>query len=382
MTDPDNTAVASLQTPPGMGGIAVILLQGPAAGRILREVFRPRTTGGDAPGRLQLGHLMDGQTVIDEALVGYTRDGVEINVHGGPVVVRRTLERLAAAGATEADPAAKPPLPFEKAHPRWANPAIGEEMLAVIGQAGSTLVAAAISRQWSAGLSELARNQLAALEAGPSAANAAALRAAADKLAVMQRLLRPAEVVLAGPPNTGKSTLANAIIGRAVSIVHHQAGTTRDWVREPANILGLPIHLTDTAGLWETDHAIDAEAVRRAWQRIEQADLVLLTACDEPIELPQRIHAKAMIHVATKSDTTTPPPHTDLAVSAHTGDGMDELKAAILRQLHLENFDPAEPMAFTQRQANLLHVAADAIQISDNQAARESLCQLLTGEEN
>ena len=98
----------------------------------------------------------------------------------------------------------------------------------------------------------------------PPAELPAMLRRAAGRLALIRRLLEPAEVVLAGPPNVGKSTLANALIGRQVSLVHDQAGTTRDWVRHLAVLCGVPVHVTDTAGLWDAPAGVDAQAVGRA----------------------------------------------------------------------------------------------------------------------
>jgi tRNA modification GTPase len=118
-------------------------------------------------------------------------------------------------------------------------------MLEALPQAASELVVAAVSQQWSAGVSQLASDPDVSAEL---------LRSAARRLPMMQKLLSPPEVVLVGPPNVGKSTLANAIVGREVSIVHTIAGTTRDWVREQALLGGVPIWLTDTAGLFDFPH--------------------------------------------------------------------------------------------------------------------------------
>jgi len=91
-----------------------------------------------------------------------------------------------------------------------------------------------------------------------------------------QHLAEPWRIVFAGPPNVGKSSLTNAIVGQSRSIVHPDAGTTRDWVESQTAIAGWPVSLTDTAGIRDSRDRIEVEGIRRAQERIEQADLVVL----------------------------------------------------------------------------------------------------------
>jgi tRNA modification GTPase len=375
---------ATLQTPPGRGGIAVIALSGDGCADVLAEVFRPlRSHAAGGNNVLQLGRLMDGREVIDEAIVCCRPGACEINIHGGPAVARRTMQLLAARGAIIQPAESAATKTFAPAHPSWNNPAIGLEMLQVLPQARSELAVSAITQQWSAGLSRLAAEALAAQKTEAVESLPPRLRAAGQTLAVMQRLLNPAEVVLAGEPNVGKSTLANALIGREVSLVHAQPGTTRDWVRELAVLGGLPVWLTDTAGLWEADAPIDAEAVRRARHRVEQADLVLLTSAERTTAVPDWLHAKdkKILNVWAKADLAPPPAgFAGPAVSAHTGEGLEELKQAILAALGLADFDPARPMAFAPRQADLLARAANALDAGDTASAYRCLEDLLAGQ--
>ena len=246
----------------------------------------------------------------------------------------------------------------------------------------------------------------------------------------MNRLLHPAEVVLAGPPNAGKSTLANALVGRPVSIVHETPGTTRDWVRELALLGGLPVWITDTAGIGRDDairsstgvspvcttgilpvggegsppvgvpparvagvspmcttgilpvvdgltSQIEHQAATRARQRLAGADTVLLLSQSEE-STPDWLAGKTVLRIRPKADIRPPPsPCESLAVSARTGEGMDRLRLAILGALGLADFDPAVPRAFTQRQASLLTAAAEAIDHADAANASEALRRLL-----
>ena len=369
---------ASLQTPPGKGGIALISLCGPDTTKILQRIFQPRKNGATlpAPDELQLGFLMDGNERLDEVIISLTPETAEINIHGGSGIAHRAMKLLAECGVEVSTPHSAS---FHNAHPRWNNPVIGAEMLDTLATSRSLKVVQAVSLQWSDGLSRIAGKILDNPQDGSTRSEE--LRAASDGFATMQKLLNPMEVVLAGPPNTGKSTLANAIVARPVSIVHDHAGTTRDWIREQAIIRGIPIWCTDTAGLWTTDHVIDAEAVRRAWDKIEQADLVVLVSTGDPIELPKRIHTKNILHVETKSDIRTPSDKPissgAMRISALMGVGMETLGKEILKSLGLDNFDPTVPRAFTSRQVKLLNITADTIDAGDYVQAKAHLRELL-----
>lgn len=389
---------ATLLTPPGRGGIAVISLSGPLADAILPAVFRPRQSHAESsPTALRLGHLVDGEQVIDEAVICKHALGWEINIHGGPAVTKAVLELLVRHGATASN---APAASLHAAHPRWNNPSIGRELLSALPHAKSELVLAALCCQWSDGISRLARsipqNQL---PAATNTALATSLALAAEGFKTMHRLLHPPEIVLAGPPNAGKSTLANLLAGRQVSIVHEQPGTTRDWVRELTVMNGVPVHLTDTAGIWDVPtngnplaHQVDSQAVQRAKQAAQKADMiVILTPADAPEEThtlaydavftartPDRDNPRpAQLRVTTKCDLRPGRECSDVNISAQTGEGIDSLRQAIVKKLGLADFNPRSPMAFTARQAQHLALAAHALQKNDADSARAELDTML-----
>jgi tRNA modification GTPase len=146
-----------------------------------------------------------------------------------------------------------------------------------------------------------------------------------------ERLREGLTVVLAGPPNAGKSTLLNALAQRDVAIVSPIAGTTRDTIEVHCDLGGLPVVITDTAGLRDTHDLIEQEGVSRARAKAQDADVVLWLVPPEGAETepPQ---ARRLLSVATKADLGHVQHDCDLVVSAATGEGISEL----IRRLQTE----------------------------------------------
>lgn len=151
-----------------------------------------------------------------------------------------------------------------------------------------------------------------------------------------ERLREGLRVVLAGPPNAGKSSLMNALAVREVAIVSHEPGTTRDVLEAHLDLGGYPVTVIDTAGLHEATGAVEQEGVRRALARAEDADLAvwLVDATDPqwtpPADLPTG--PERLVTVLNKTDLTRPDPPEDieaLSLSATTGAGMDRLTATL-----------------------------------------------------
>jgi tRNA modification GTPase len=179
----------------------------------------------------------------------------------------------------------------------------------------------------------------------------AALRSVQDKATQGALLREGMKVVIAGQPNAGKSSLLNALAGAELAIVTPIAGTTRDKVEQTIQIEGVPVHVVDTAGLRESDDAVEKIGIERAWQAIEGADAVVFLhdltrsaspdyqAADEHITsllLKKLSNAVVVLHVWNKADAVSPDaPATGgsegIRLSAKTGEGLDTLRSALLQ---------------------------------------------------
>ena len=162
-------------------------------------------------------------------------------------------------------------------------------------------------------------------------------------------------VVVAGPPNTGKSSLINRIVGEERVIVTDLPGTTRDHVDVPLSLGGMPIRLTDTAGLRETDDRVEAIGVERAEKLVETADIVLWLG--EPDRVP--LHAR-MLKLHGKADLGNVPGPETLSVSALTGDGIIVLLQEI-EAMARAILPPQDSIALNRRQALLIGEATEAL---------------------
>lgn len=341
----------------GRAAVAVIRISGPGAAALLSDL-----TGGPPPPprRLTLRSLRDPESgeILDRALVAWMpgpasftgEDSVELHLHGG-VAVRAALLRVLARrpGLVAAEPGAFTRRAFlngrmDLTAVEGLADLIDAETEAQRRQA-LRLLDGALGRlveDWRGRLLDLLAMTEAALDfsdegdVDEAALSAAGLRAAAEVRDAIsaaladgrrgERLREGFTVVLAGPPNAGKSTLLNSLARRDVAIVSDIPGTTRDAIEVRCDLGGLPVLLVDTAGLREAGDAIERQGIARSRARMREADLVLwLVPADGPIAPAP----KGALPVLTKADLVAGSGGEALAVSALTGAGLDRLLDAI-----------------------------------------------------
>lgn len=176
-----------------------------------------------------------------------------------------------------------------------------------------------------------------------------------------EKVRRGFRVAIVGAPNAGKSSLLNALARRDVAIVSEQAGTTRDVIEVHLELDGYPVILFDTAGIRETEDVVEREGIRRARERAEDSDLRLwLSSVDDPC--PAGV--PDCVLVRTKRDLTDSHPlHTGigLAISAHTGDGIDELMSFLVAEAGKAMSLGEDVVVGHERQRSLLINACDTL---------------------
>lgn len=299
--------IAAIATPPGRGGIGIIRLSGPAELASLlpallgRQALVPRHAHYlaflDADGAA----IDQGLALWFEAPHSYTGEFVlELQGHGGPMVLRRLLARCLdvgrAIGLRLAEPGEFTERAFLNDRLDLAQAEAVADLIDAASEAAARGAAASLQGVFSREVNALAERilqlrllveatldfpeeEIDFLEKYQAAATLAAIRATLAAIRAQARqgaLLRDGmQVVLAGPPNVGKSSLLNALAGHEAAIVTDIPGTTRDRVVEQLSIEGVPLHVIDTAGLRATEDAVERLGIERSWASIEKADVIL-----------------------------------------------------------------------------------------------------------
>lgn len=402
--------IAACATPPGRGGVGIIRVSGPDVRKIAQQIL------GDLPRARMAVHKVfidQGGRPIDDGLAlffphpySFTgEDILELQGHGGPVVMDMLLDAVLQAGARPARPGEFSERAFLNDKLDLAQAEAIADLIDSSTHQASRSALRSLQGEFSRRINVLAEKMVelrvyveAALDFPDEEIDFLADENVQKRLqgieTDLERIFSEARqgsllregmnLVLAGRPNAGKSSLLNALSGREAAIVTHIPGTTRDVLKESIHIDGMPLHITDTAGLRESDDPVEQEGIRRAWQAIEQADLMLLLIDDtrgkgdEERAIRERVPAELrVIEVYNKIDLSNRPAglHGDeLGISAHTGAGIADLKTALKEHM---GFQGAEEGQFLARRRHLHALRRAQRHV---QAAREQLEVFHAGE--
>jgi tRNA modification GTPase len=399
--------IAAIATAPGVGAIGIVRVAGPEALRVAAALFRPARSLDVAAlpgGRVTFGHVVDAEAeaaagggFVDDGVLltfrgpaSYTgQDSVELQVHGGPAVLRTVLDLCLRHGARAAEPGE---FTLRAVAHGKLDLAQAEAVLAMV-EARSD----AARRQASVGLSGALGAAIGTAETAITAAYAAVLAqldypeegvpeaqveaAVADARRQLERLLatadagrfavRGARLAIVGRPNAGKSSLLNALLGYERAIVAAAPGTTRDYLEAPLELGRVSVTAVDTAGLRATDDEVEAHGVARSRALAAAADAVVALVDgarpldDDDHALLDALDPARTLWVASKADL---PPAWDAAdlgvdvlrVSGATGTGLDELRAALESRL-LGDAAGEEAWVTSERQADALRDAVEAL---------------------
>ncbi len=371
---PENDTIVAMATPAGKGALAILRISGPDSIRIISDVWTGREALVDIPGGSARVGVIDTPELKEKAVAtiwrapnSYTgQDIVEITVHGSLPLILSIEREIIARGARAAAPGE---FTYRALINGKMNISEAGAVKALIDAPGMAAVRAA-SRTLAGEFETRARvliehlshvnTNIAADTEFPEAVDGLILENIGKDIRTikwsMENLLRDMKtgdklsrlqsVVIVGPPNTGKSTLANALLGRARSIVHSEPGTTRDIIESECDFGGVQAVLVDTAGLRDTDHGIELIGVDLAHKRLATADLVINLVdanvpVTEDVEKTLRLTAKMdRIIVLNKTDLKkTAIIDADIEISSLTGEGVGSLRELIAKRLIGEESD-------------------------------------------
>ena len=414
---PFRETIAAIATPPGVGGIGLIRISGPSAEGIARRLFRPtRPLATFFSHHLTHGQIVASETgaVLDDVLVAFMQgphsytgeDMLEIDCHGGPFILRTVLDEVFRAGARPAERGEFTKRAFLNDRLDLSQAEAVYDLITAQTQEGLCAAADRLKGKLTGRIGAIRTaiiDLLAGIEAAidfaeedgvveASGADFTELPAVIDNITALAATYRRGRItregvgiVIAGRPNVGKSSLLNRLLGEKRAIVTAIPGTTRDFIEEAIDIAGIPVRLTDTAGIRPPENAIEQEGIGLVWERLATADAILvlldgsMALTPDDRELLGKLPAKPLIPVINKSDLpqfldtvelqgllpeAAPDP---IRISAKYGSGIESLTTAIREMLLVQPAEEApETMIAHLHQKVSLEMAAECLGRAQN----------------
>lgn len=375
----DQGLIGGCLTPSGEGGLLVFRVEGDAVPGLLARIFRPQRPGASPRASLRYGHLVDGSEVVDEVLL-VTEDAgrkAEISTHGGFGTQAAVEDLLVRRGVRLVDPESI----ADGMRPPRVGRAIDREARRGLSRAGAVQAMLFYLEALEGRLATEVAAVRDALRQRPK--DAAVMGSLAGRLDTLigrapfgRAFQRPPSLVLLGPPNAGKSSLSNRLLGADRCIVTEEPGTTRDLIDQELSLEGYPFRLIDCAGVRSRAGTLERAGVERSLAAARDADLVLVLLdgaerlTEEP-ELDRWLTDPRALVALNKSDLPRVLDPARLAaelrrpvfaVSAREGDGVASLVEAVLFRSPFRGPATRElACPFTSRQDELLRVARDEL---------------------
>ncbi len=375
MPDERGPTIVSVLTPPGRGAIAVVAIRGPRALACAEQFFQPR--GSPALSQRPLNNIVYGrwgaEPAEDVIVCRGASDQIEIHCHGGAAASQRIIDDLSSAGVINVH--------WSEFHKQCEPSPTRAAAHLALASCITQRTASILLDQYHGALERELRQIIEQIDRLDLLAALAAIQQLLSLAPLGLHLTTPWRVVIAGPPNVGKSSLLNALLGYARAIVYHEPGTTRDAVTATTALDGWPVQLVDTAGWRESNDPIEMAGVRLAEKEARAADCLLLVfdSAEQWIAANNELLAKwrPAIIVANKSDLPPIWKRADvLATNTLTGDGIEELAEAVAASLVPRPPSAGQSVPFTQPQFDGLAAAASELHRNDVNGARDALLAL------